>query len=64
MIHKTVGCFFVVAAWLSWQPAGIVRPGVKTKHPRLVEGVKLHPVKPESAKDHEEMSKLYYSIVK
>lgn len=42
----------------------VVRPGVKQKHPRLVEGVKLYSVRPEMAKDYEEVSKLYYSIVK
>jgi ABC-type Fe3+ transport system substrate-binding protein len=42
----------------------IVRPGVKPKYPELTEGVKLHPIKPEMAKDYEEISKLYYSIVK
>jgi hypothetical protein len=42
----------------------VVRPGVPQKFPRLVEGVKLVPVKSELGKDREEMSKLYYSIVK
>jgi iron(III) transport system substrate-binding protein len=42
----------------------IVRPGVKAKYPQLTEGVKLHPIKPEMAKNYEELSKLYYSIVK
>ena len=42
----------------------VVRPGIKQKHPRLTEGVKLYPVKPELGKDHAEISKLYYSIVK
>jgi iron(III) transport system substrate-binding protein len=42
----------------------VVRPGVKRKYPELTEGVKLHPIKPEMAKDYEEISKLYYSIVK
>jgi iron(III) transport system substrate-binding protein len=42
----------------------IVRPGVKAKYPELTEGVKLHPIKPEMAKNYEEVSKLYYSIVK
>ena len=42
----------------------VVRPGVKPKYPELTEGVKLHPIKPEMAKDYEEISKLYYSIVK
>ncbi len=42
----------------------VVRPGIKQKHPRLVEGVKLYPVKPEMAKDYDEITKLYYSIVK
>jgi iron(III) transport system substrate-binding protein len=42
----------------------VVRPGVKPKYPELTEGVKLHPIKPEMAKDYEQISKLYYSIVK
>ncbi len=42
----------------------VVRPGVKPKYPELTEGVKLHPIKPEMARDYEEISKLYYSIVK
>lgn len=42
----------------------VVRPGVKPKYSELTEGVKLHPIKPEMAKDYEEISKLYYSIVK
>ena len=42
----------------------VVRPGVKLKHPRLVEGVKFHPIKPEMAKNYEEITKLYSSIVK
>jgi iron(III) transport system substrate-binding protein len=42
----------------------VVRPGVQPKYPELTEGVKLHPIKPEMAKDYEEISKLYYSIVK
>jgi iron(III) transport system substrate-binding protein len=41
----------------------VVRPGVKLKHPRLVEGVKLYPIKPEIAKDYGETVKLFYSIV-
>ena len=41
----------------------VVRPGVKLKYPRLVEGVKLSPVAPETAKDFEESSKLFRSIV-
>jgi len=40
------------------------RPGVPQKFSRLVEGVKLVPVKSNLGKDREEMSKLYYSIVK
>jgi iron(III) transport system substrate-binding protein len=42
----------------------VLRPGIKQKHPRLVEGLKLYPVKPELGKDHAEITKLYYSIVK
>ena len=42
----------------------VVRPGVQQKFPRLVEGVKLVPVKAELGKNRAEMSKLYYSIVK
>ncbi len=41
-----------------------VRPGVKIKHPHLVEGVKLHALTPEMGKNHAEISQLYYSIVK
>ncbi len=42
----------------------VVRPGVKGKYPRLVDGIKLYPVKPDIAKDFEENSKLFRSIVK
>ncbi|MBI4524416.1 MAG: extracellular solute-binding protein [Deltaproteobacteria bacterium] len=42
----------------------VIKPGVQTKYGNLVEGIKLHPVKPEMAKNYEETSKLYYSIVK
>ena len=42
----------------------VVRPGIEIKHPRLVRGVKLHPVKPEVAKIFETDSKLYYEIMK
>lgn len=42
----------------------VVRPGIEIKHPRLVTGVKLHPVKPEVAKTFETDSKLYYDIMK
>jgi iron(III) transport system substrate-binding protein len=42
----------------------VVRPGIKLKQPRLIEGVKLYPIKPEMAKGYEEISKLYYSIMK
>jgi iron(III) transport system substrate-binding protein len=42
----------------------VVRPGVKRKYPQLTEGVKLHPIKPEMAKNYGDISKLYYSIVK
>ncbi len=42
----------------------VARPGVPQKFSRLVEGVKLVPVKSSLGKDREEMSKLYYSIVK
>lgn len=41
-----------------------VRPGIKIKHPRLLEGVRLYPMKPEMARNYEETSKLFYSIVK
>lgn len=41
-----------------------VRPGVKIRHPRLVKGVKLHPVEPEMGKNHAALSRLYYSIMK
>jgi iron(III) transport system substrate-binding protein len=42
----------------------VVRTGVKLKHPSLMEGVKVYPIRPEMAKGYEEISKLYYSIVK
>ena len=42
----------------------VVRPGIEIKHPRLIKGVKLHPVQPEVAKDFETVSKLYYEIVR
>lgn len=42
----------------------MVRPGIKNKYPKLTDSIKLHPVKPEMAKDYEEVSKLYYSIMK
>lgn len=42
----------------------VVRPGIEIKHPRLIKGVKLHPVKPEVAKTFEMDSKLYYEIMK
>jgi len=42
----------------------VVRPGIEIKHPRLIRGVKLHPVQPEVAKTFEADSKLYYDIVK
>ena len=42
----------------------VVRPGVKGKYPRLVDGIKLYPVRPDIAKDFEENSKLFRSIVK
>jgi iron(III) transport system substrate-binding protein len=42
----------------------VVRPGIRLKQPSLMEGVKLYPIKPEMAKGYEEVSKLYYSIVK
>ncbi len=42
----------------------VVRPGIEIKHPRLIKGVKLHPVKPEVARDFESTSKLYYEIMK
>ncbi len=42
----------------------VARPGVPQKFSRLVEGVKLVPVKSVLGKDREAMSKLYYSIVK
>lgn len=41
----------------------VVRPGIKMKYPQLVEGVKLHPVKPDIGKDYEALSKTYYQIV-
>ncbi len=42
----------------------VVRPGVNLVVPRLVKGLKLHPIRPDMAKDFPEISKLYYSIVK
>jgi iron(III) transport system substrate-binding protein len=42
----------------------VLRPGVKSRYSRLTEGVNLHPMKPEYAKNLDEVSKLYYSIVK
>ena len=42
----------------------VARPGIKIKYPRLLQGVKLYPVKPEMAKDYDELYKLYLSIVK
>lgn len=42
----------------------VLRPGVKSRHSRLTEGVQLYPMKPEYAKNLDEVSKLYYSIVK
>lgn len=42
----------------------VVRPGIEIKHPRLIRGVKLHPVKPEVAKSFEADSKLYYDLMK
>ena len=41
----------------------VVRPGIKTKYPQLVEGIKLHPVRPDIGKDYEALSKTYYQIV-
>ncbi len=41
----------------------VVRPGVKNKYPQLVDGIKLHPVKPDIGKDYEDLSKTYYGIV-
>jgi iron(III) transport system substrate-binding protein len=42
----------------------VVRPGIEIKHPRLIRGVKLHPVNPEVAKTFEADSKLFYAIMK
>lgn len=42
----------------------ISRPGIEIKHPRLVRGVKLYPVKPEVAKTFESDSKLFYELMK
>ena len=42
----------------------VVRPGIEIKHPRLIRGVRLHPVKPEVAKTFEADSKLFYEIMK
>jgi iron(III) transport system substrate-binding protein len=42
----------------------VVRPGIEIKHPRLVRGIKLHPVKPEVARTFAADSKLFYDIMK
>ncbi len=42
----------------------VVRPGIEIKHPRLIKGRKLYPVKPEVARDFGSSSKLYYEIMK
>jgi ABC-type Fe3+ transport system substrate-binding protein len=41
----------------------VVRSGIKMKYPQLVEGVRLHPVKPDIGKDYETLSTTYYQIV-
>ena len=41
----------------------VIRPGIKNKYPQLVEDVKLYPVRPDSGKDYETLSKTYYNIV-
>ncbi len=42
----------------------VLRPGIKIRYPRLLQGVKLYPVKPEMVKDYDELFKLYLSILK
>jgi len=42
----------------------VVRPGIEIKHPRLVRGMKLYPVKPEVAKTFATDSQLFYDIMK
>lgn len=42
----------------------VARRGVTIKFPRLVQGVKLYPVKPEMARNFEELSTLYNSIIR
>ncbi|MBI4527094.1 MAG: extracellular solute-binding protein [Deltaproteobacteria bacterium] len=41
----------------------VLRPGIKNKYPQLVEGVKLHLVRPDIGRDYETLSKAYYNIV-
>ena len=41
----------------------VVRSGIKMKYSQLVEGIKLHPVRPDIGKDYEGLSKTYYQIV-
>lgn len=42
----------------------VIRPGIKSKHDRLVNDVDLHPVMPDMAKDYEQDFKLFYSLIK
>jgi len=42
----------------------VARPGIKMKYPRLLQAVNLYPVKPEMAKDYDQLNKLYLSVLK
>jgi hypothetical protein len=42
----------------------VVRPGIEIKHPRLVRGINLHPMRPDVAKSFAADSNLYYDIMK
>lgn len=42
----------------------VARPGIKMKYPRLQQTANLAPVKPEMAKNYDELLKLYDSILK
>ena len=70
MVLKRVVLDLLLGALIVWMP-GVGAPslidGAKKEGTvvlRLAEGVKLYSVRPEMAKDYEEVSKLYYSIVK
>ncbi len=42
----------------------VARPGIRIKYPRLIQTPNLYTVKPEMAKDYDELHRLYVSIVK